>query len=278
MRYCPFFYNPYYDDMYENAYEEDETEEMYRDYYEEEDELDMLSEEEELEYYDETMRQAPAQDINRIMGLADTQLGYLYNELQRHGINRNTSRYFFRTIVSYTVNNASKYTGTTEQRATAILNDFTRQYPWIFYLMRANGITQERANQIVRAVIVFTLTNLSTQPQPSEDLEQRATRITNLIRQQSDVFTRLQNLGVTASAANTFVRTVVLYVLRNSNPNQAPANLETRTAELVRAFEAANPSAVRELQNLGIPLGQIRVLLRSIILFTLRNIYSREIE
>ncbi|MGE5631805.1 MAG: hypothetical protein ACM3TR_11990, partial [Caulobacteraceae bacterium] len=193
-------------------------------------------------------------------------------------INRNTARYIFRFIVSYVVNNADKYTGSPDQKAAAILNDLRRQSPWIFYIMRANGILPNRINQIVRTIIAFALSHLQAGPVPPVNLEERATRITNLIRQQTDIFTRLQNLGVASSAANSIVRTIVLFVLRNINFNQPPVNLENKTAELLGQLETANPDLVKDLQNYGIPIGQIRLLIRLIIRFTLRNVYGRDEE
>jgi hypothetical protein len=236
-----------------------------------------LNEDEEDEYLFEDMNRT-VQDVNRVMGLINSRFEFLYAELQRRGINRNLTRYIFRTIVSFADTNYTKYTGTPEQKTTALLNDLRRQFPWIFFTMRAYGVPVIRVNQILRTISAFALSNLRAAAPPPGDIEERATRITNLLRQQTSIFTDLRNAGVPANQITPVVRTVVLFTLRNINLNQPPANLQTKATELVGLIERVSPALIKQLQGYGLTMTQIRQVMRRIIFFTLQRTYKREDE
>lgn len=266
---CPYFYgyyrwnDDYRDDFYPNIQPMDPMTDF-----------ELINEEE--DYYDEMMRQP--QEINEIMNRINTRLGYLFTELARYRMNRNTARYLFRVIASYVINNASRFTGTLEQRTGAMLADFRRRHPWVFFIMRSFGIPARRVEEIVRTVIAFVLSVLGAIPAPPEDIEQRADRIVNLIRSQTDVFRDLRRFDIPENRIVALVRRVVVFTLRNSNINQPPVNIQDRADELLRQFERTNADIINDMKRFGIPDQQIRVILRTIILFTLRNIYMREEE
>ena len=137
---CPF-YNNMGTDYLEDLYEEDD---------------DALED-------DDMMRQRP-QDINRIMTLINQQFNNFYTELQRYGVQRVVARNIFRNIVTYVLRNENKYTGNIEQRTNAIFNAYRRDNARIFVILRGYGVPNNRINQIIRAIIRFTLENIEEQP------------------------------------------------------------------------------------------------------------------
>lgn len=292
MKFSQYQYNPYM--MLPPCYfiQPGEDDNLYRDIQPEEEpneerilELDEISEivseemdeQEEEEYVFESINRNQ-QDVNRVMQLMNTKYEFLYAELQRRGINRSLSRYIFRTILSFIDENYYKYSGTQEQKITSVVNDLRRQLPWVFYTMRSYGVPVQRVNQILRTIAAFALMNLRTSMPPTENIEQMATRITNLAKQETSIFNDLKNAGIPEGRITSVVRNVVLFSLRNVNLKQAPANIQTEAAELVQKIERTNPALVRQLQGYGMTIVQVRQVLRRIILFTLQKVFSREEE
>jgi hypothetical protein len=115
----------------------------------------------------------PSDTVARILGLMDSEFESVYRELLRSGMNRRMARYLFGLVVTYTVRNASRYTGNIDQRVTSIFNNLRGQIPWIFIIFRGYGIPTGRVNDIVRSLIRFTLQNLSPQPVPVPPPPQR---------------------------------------------------------------------------------------------------------
>lgn len=127
----------------------------------------------------------------------------------------------------------------------------------------------------MRTIISFTLTNPGEIPAPPPNIEQLTTRITNQIRQETDVFRDLESYGVPAATANSLVRSTVAFALRNININETPANIPARANELLRDLEESDLDIFDTLGDYNIPRNQIRNIARTIILFTLRNVYKK---
>ncbi|OFI06680.1 hypothetical protein CLOACE_08350 [Clostridium acetireducens DSM 10703] len=100
-------------------------------------------------------------DIDKIMELINSRYASIYSELRGYRMNYIIVNNIFRALVSFTVSNASKYTGTVSQKTDAIFNDFIKQYPWVRGLFLGYGVPLNRANTIMKTIIRFTLENLS---------------------------------------------------------------------------------------------------------------------
>ncbi|MBB6214268.1 hypothetical protein HNQ80_000337 [Anaerosolibacter carboniphilus] len=126
--------------------------------------LNSLYEEDNGELEDgDMMRQRP-QDVNRIMALINQQFNNYYTELQRYRIQRVVTRNIFRNVVTYVLRNENKYTGNIEQRTNAIFNAYQRDNAPTLAILRGFGVPSDRINQIIRAIIRFTLENIGEQP------------------------------------------------------------------------------------------------------------------
>lgn len=104
---------------------------------------------------------APEQEVNRILSLLNSQLPQLVMELERYGVNRMQVEAYFRTTISYILDNISNYQGNITQRVSAIFNDFKKQYDSIFNFLRTIGIPDDVVNNIFKAVIEFTLRHIA---------------------------------------------------------------------------------------------------------------------
>ncbi len=233
---------------------------------------DEFIEKEEFDY--DFMRQ-PMQDVNRIINLVNTQFTNLYQELQRQGLNTNVTQNIFKTVVTYTANNYSRFPGTIEATSLSLINELKRTNSWIFNTMRSHGVPEYRVNQILRSIIIFVL-NILKEGQ-LDGLNQKADNITKLIGQQGNLSNKL--LTIDENRRDAIVRAVVMFTLRNINMNQRPSNIKVRAAEIAGAFERANPAIVKEVIASGITMDQARDIYRKIATFTIKNVYSiREID
>ena len=104
---------------------------------------------------------ASEQDVNRIIRALQAQQPQLYTGFQ--GIIDN----YFRTVISFTLDNSSNYTGNINQITNSIFNDFRRRYNRIFIELRSSGIPNGIINRIFRNVIEFTLRDSDSTPNPT---------------------------------------------------------------------------------------------------------------
>ncbi|AOT72194.1 hypothetical protein [Geosporobacter ferrireducens] len=212
--------------------------------------------------------------VNHLTMQARTELMSFYRELEGFGIDRSTAEFLVRFVVSFTVNNAEKYSGTVAQKAAALYRDLGNQHSWIIMMMRNFGIPMQQITKLLTTLIEYVLTRMAGPVRPPESIDQRSVRITNQIREQTTVFAELDRYGVTASIANSIVRAVVLFTLRNSTVDEPPRNIRRRADEIYRLLEKSNLNLISDLRAYRIPPGQIRGILRNIIIFTLRDIYT----
>lgn len=170
--YCPYMYVPccYVNPMMRMPAEQTDTEDnnYYRSIENNEDleelvelnfEAEDLRDNEELEYLVEAEERSAA-DVDRVMASIEPRQRALFDQLERLGIRRTLSRYMVRNIVMFVDTNYNKYRGTIQQKVTASLNDLRRQYPWIFFVMRAYGVPAGTINQAVRSILTYSFQNL----------------------------------------------------------------------------------------------------------------------
>lgn len=108
---------------------------------------------------EDKMRQS-TQDINRIMRLIEQRLNNYFAELERYGMQRFITRAIFRNIVVYTLREESKYTGDMQQKLSEMINAYRRDNPVIIATLRGYGVPSNRINQIILAIMRFTLENI----------------------------------------------------------------------------------------------------------------------
>ncbi|MEL7598087.1 MAG: sialidase, partial [Clostridiaceae bacterium] len=157
---CPFFNNQMRNFDSFNNYDMFEDYDEFQ-YYDEFEDADLTYKE---DYLDNT--RAPQQEVNRILRLLNTERPELSRNFERFGVNRVLINTYFRTAISYTIDNASKHSGNINQRTNAIFNSFRRSYPWIFLSLRSMGVPNNVINNTFREVIEFTLRNINTPPSP----------------------------------------------------------------------------------------------------------------
>jgi hypothetical protein len=109
---------------------------------------------------------APQREVIRILRLLDNQKPYLRNDFRRYRVSPVLIDSYFRIVIAYTIDNASRFTGTINQRTNAIFNSFRRSNSWMFAELRANGVPVNVINETFREIIEFTLRNIDTQPGP----------------------------------------------------------------------------------------------------------------
>lgn len=122
-------------------------------------EADELRDNEDLDYLIEVGERS-ALDVDRVMSLIEPRHKSMFDQLERVGIKRVFTRYMLRNVVMFVDTNYDKYPGTIQQKVTAALNDLRRQYPWIFFVMRAYGVPVATVNQVVRGILVYSFQNL----------------------------------------------------------------------------------------------------------------------
>lgn len=125
------------------------------EYYNELDDLDLFYE---LYYLDYT--RASQQDVNRILGMLSNEESQLFADFQ--GVIEN----YFRTAISFTLDNVQGYTGNINQQVNNIYNQFRRRYNSIILSLRASGVPNNVIDQTFRAVIEFALKNTNITPAP----------------------------------------------------------------------------------------------------------------
>lgn len=104
---------------------------------------------------------APEQDVNRILRMLSNDQPQLFTNLQ--GIIEN----YFRTVISFTLDNAQRYPGNINQKVNNIYNDFRRRYNSIIQSLRASGISNDVIRNTFRNVIEFALRNMNIPPSPT---------------------------------------------------------------------------------------------------------------
>ena len=110
---------------------------------------------------------APQQDVNRILALLNIQRPYLVRNFERFGVSRVLTNIYFSIAISYTIDNANRYSGNINQRTNAIFNNFRRSYTWIFVSLRSSGVPNNIIDSTFKEVIEFTLMNTGTPTPPN---------------------------------------------------------------------------------------------------------------
>ncbi|MDD3168984.1 MAG: sialidase, partial [Eubacteriales bacterium] len=106
------------------------------------------------------------QEINRIMGMLNRNLSDYYEQLRNYGIPRAISQWIFLSIITYTIRNASDYTGTVEQRTARLNRDLRREGALLLSVLRGYGVPADLINDIFLDIIEMTLRNLEDRPGP----------------------------------------------------------------------------------------------------------------
>lgn len=212
--------------------------------------------------------------INNLTKQVQTEFVSFQSQLENFGIDRNTAAFLIRFVVTFTINNEARYSGNITQKASALYRELRNQHSWVIMMMRNYGIPMQQIPRLLTALIEFVLTRMAGPVRPPESIEQRSIRITNLIREQTTIFAELDRYGVTASIANSMVRAIVLFTLRNSTAGEPPRNIRRRADEIYRLLEVSNLNIISELQGYRIPNRQTGEIVRTIIVITLRDFYT----
>ncbi|MGE5627458.1 MAG: hypothetical protein ACM3X7_04980 [Solirubrobacterales bacterium] len=120
----------------------------------------------EEDYFDGA--RASWREVNRIFSMLSRQRPDLFRNLQRYGVNRGAINNYFRTLISFTLDNAGRYPGNIYQKTEALYSNFRRRYSWIFGSLRRERVPEYVIDNTFKAVIEFTLRRMSYMPGPGQ--------------------------------------------------------------------------------------------------------------
>ncbi|MEG0775687.1 MAG: sialidase, partial [Clostridium sp.] len=100
---------------------------------------------------------APQEKVNRILDLLSEQETNLFHIITRLGVPRRELDDYFRTVIDYTLDNESNYSGNINVKVNSIYNDFTEQHGSVINALRDAGVGNNIIYNAFRSVIGFTL-------------------------------------------------------------------------------------------------------------------------
>ncbi|OPJ55934.1 hypothetical protein [Alkalithermobacter paradoxus] len=225
--------------------------------------------------YTDILRQG-TEDIDKIINELEGQFSYMYTETSKLGLNNMAMRVLLRFIVRYTLDNANKYKGSIEERSQRLLNDLRKDNPWIFFTLRAYGIPPRVIDQAVLGIISFVLSYIDRPSGIPVEVDKKAEQITNLIRQKTDIYTDLKGYGIPQRRIDNIVKSLVIFTIINIDLEDIYTNMEEKVRNILIKMQQSNLEPIKELQSYGVPMNQIRAILRTIIRFTIEHIESTE--
>ncbi|WP_099191242.1 hypothetical protein [Tepidibacter mesophilus] len=211
-------------------------------------------------------------------------VGYIIKEIEsgfpniyNQGINKNIVISLLRFMVNYVQDNYYKYKGTNEEIADYLLKDLNKQHSWFFLILSMYGIEYKRIYRLLKKIIIFILLYIE-KPTPVYDIQKEVRRITNIIRDTTNIFNRLQKLGIPQNEVRSIVRRVVAFTLRSIDIYNPPLDIQQASLEILRNLIRSNTGVIRDIRYYGITIPEVRPVLRRIIRITLRNISFKEMS
>ncbi len=219
----------------------------------------------------------PQGQVDEILALLIRQRPDILSPVERYVANRNIVRAFARRIIRYVFENAPTTPGPEPQRIRSLLRGFINQnIPLILQGIFVYRIPYNVLLNFIREVIRFTLRNIVTIPPspPPPDINEIAREIIGALRRDTEVFIRLREFGIPQDQANSIVRTIVLFTLRNIDLGSPPTNLPARISELLNQIERQT-DVITDILAYNVSRQDAREIVREIIRFTLRNVYQQ---
>ncbi len=219
-----------------------------------------------LKNYENSYRQ-DQKNIDYIIKGIESDFPNMYNQ----GMNKNMVTSLLRFIVNYVQDNRYKYKGPKEEIADYLLKDLKKQHSWIFFILSIYGVEQQRIYRLLKRIIIFIL-SYTEKPTPVDDIQKEVRRITNIIRDTTNIFNRLEKIGVPRNEVRSIVRRVVAFTLRSIDIYNPPLDIQQASQRILRNLIRSNTSVIRDIRYYGVTIPEVRPVLRRIITITLRNI------
>jgi len=219
-----------------------------------------------LKNYENSYRQ-DQKNIDYIIKGIENDFTNMYNQ----GMNKNMVTSLLRFIVNYVQDNRYKYKGTKKEIGNYLLSDLKKQHSWLFFILSMSGIEYQRIDRLLKGIIIFIL-SYTEKPSPVYDIQKEVRRITNIIRDTTNIFNRLEKLGVPRNEVRSIVRRVVAFTLRSIDIYNPPLDIQQTSQEILRNLIRSNTGVIRDIRYYGITIPEVRPILRRIIRITLRNI------
>lgn len=210
-------------------------------------------------------------EVRKITKLIKEELKYIYKHLKKFNISNGMINFIVKIIVRYTIENADYYKGKPEEQIEELIYGFKTKYPWIIFLLTSYKVPYKRVEEFIRVIITFTLIYLRGYEQPDPYYKIRIDRIMNLLKVETDVFEILKYYNIPNRKANKIVREVVQFTIIYKDKYPLYDDYSRWTSEILREFIKSYPDIIEELKDYGMPMDEIRRLLRKIIRFTLKN-------
>ena len=210
------------------------------------------------------------QEVSRILGIIEADTNILPT-LEDLGVPVSRVPEIVRTVILFTLRNVDLTQPPTnpEQLATELYEQFRLTNPGLIRELVNYGVPNNQIRTILREIILITLNNFTPIPQHPDLIQQEVLRITDLIVDETNIYTDLEGFGIPHNRIIEIIRSVVLFTLRSINLNNPPTNVETEATRILRNLRTSDPELIANLRNHGIPQSQINAILRGIILYTL---------
>ncbi|WFD09365.1 hypothetical protein [Tepidibacter hydrothermalis] len=219
-----------------------------------------------LKSYENSYRQ-DQKNIDYIIKGIENDFPNMYNQ----GMNNNIVTSLLRFIVNYVQDNRYKYKGTKEEKADYLLKDLNKEHSWLFFILSIYGIEYKKIYRFLKRIIILIL-SYTEKPTPVYDIQKEIRRITNIIRDTTNIFNRLEKLGVPRNEVRSIVRRVVAFTLRSIDIYNPPLDIQQTSQQILRNLIRSNTGVIRDIRYYGITIPEVRPILRRIIRITLRNI------
>ncbi|KXZ39159.1 hypothetical protein SAMN05661008_01148 [Alkalithermobacter thermoalcaliphilus JW-YL-7 = DSM 7308] len=194
----------------------------------------------------------------------------VFNDLRNYGIPQRRIEHIVKGIIVFTLMNIDPsdiYTNM-EEKVRNILLKIQQDNIDEFKELQSYKIPISQIRAILRTIIRFTIEHVE---QVDQHLEREAIRITNLIRNTTNIFTVLRSFGIPQRDIPQIVKDIVYYTLQKSHLVKPYSNIQTQANEILTEMINTNHPVIRTLRSYGIKINDIKPVLRRIIVFTLRN-------
>jgi hypothetical protein len=211
--------------------------------------------------------------VRRILRDLETQHPNFFGLTVRYNIPLNAARNISSDIINFTLRNINRIpqTGNFQQRADVMLRLLDSQNPQLIERMISRGVPAGEAETIARQIILFTLRNIGTQPEP--DINVRVNMILREFEQQRPNYLGLTTTyRIPVNAARQIVRDIIEFTVINLNRIQQVGTVQQRADAMLRFIDSQNPELIERMIRRGVPAVQAESITRQIILFTLQRV------
>jgi hypothetical protein len=212
-------------------------------------------------------------NVRRILRELELQHPNFFGMTVRYNIPENAARNISRDIIEFTLDNVNRIpqTGNFQQRADAMLRLLDSRNPELIERIIGRGVPAGEAEAITRQIILFTLRNIGTQPQPDGNV--RVNTILREFEQQHPNYLGLtQRYNIPQNAARSIVRDIIEFTVVNLNRIQQVGTIQQRADAMLRLLDSQNPELIERMIRRGVPAAQAEAITRQIIIFTLQRV------